>query len=337
MAKEDENVEDVVDDIEDEDALSEDESKSTEEDQEEVEGDETEVVEDDEDISEEGEDEEEGLEFDAWKAQWDLDENIKSEEDLARAHLDLRKSSREYSESHNTLNEIVKVANQLGFSGGPKEMLAQLQNATTNQQGQPMTTPANNRITNLSDAVRAAVNSGLLDEEEFQGLQRILPIFDHVLGNITSGISESRALIDRGLGDVQKNIADDSDWLRFKDAYKDESDNSRDDLRKLKNKHNFGSYEEALMWKRVNNPDWWANAKKGIEKQVEKKVYKKLKNPRFNKTSPSKNKLGGNKSKYIDNSGNVNFKKLEADLDAGKIDDKFYDSFLSEIADSPLI
>lgn len=279
--------------------------------------------------SEEGEDsEEEGddlLDWNDWAAQYELPDGIDGPEKLATSYKESLTEMKRKQKEAEQISKVNERLQSLGFNGGVEEFLEtplptttpppQYQASGYQQQGQPT----------FRSLVQNAEQQGLIPTgtaDEFAG---ILPLFDLMFNTTVGGLNYITDATEKNIKQFGAKNADDVAWRTFMIDNKKFSDKHRPALQKVKNKHNFDTYEEAAWFLKGQDPEFYKEAFGAAENRGKKKGL------RFRGSGPKKKGRGKSSSgyaRYLDKNGELNQEKLLADVENGTLTDAKADEII---------
>lgn len=274
-------------------------------------------------------------------AQWrddGLPDEYKSVEDVINAHVKQHREMGDLRTRAERVRQIEDKLREIGFDGGidgflnvqvpaqsPTPQYGQSDNSG-GQQYQPPTVTA---------SLQRAVQSGEMDVETAQYYRPIATHIDSVFNQIYGAMAEMYRTIGGITNESRQtgNKLRDAEWNAFSQSSK-YGQIDRREIDNFRNRHNYPDYETAVRAYMAADPERFQSMMKHLEQGAEKVARKKLRKIgtlRKGKGGQTRRSSSADWKAYQLGDGSINEAKLEADVKAGKLDDKEYTSICDAI------
>lgn len=249
--------------------------------------------------------------FDEWRKQYDLPDEIKSEDDLANHY-------RSASAEAKRLRQIDELLKTRGFEGGVDSLLS---GTFERPHPQAVETPKEGEKyfgENLwTKRVRDLIDRGQIKSDEARSSYlQLAEVGDSVLQPVVDKVDQVMSVALTNIQKMQKRI-DDLMWEGFSHKNKDRV--SRRELDEVRRRYGIDGYGQAMNYLLVEErPDLIDRLTKEAKEEGFKKGHKKLKRTRTMPKQPSGtgDKPKYNLEKYLNPDGTVNNTALDRlDLD----------------------
>lgn len=267
-------------------------------------------------------------------AQWrddGLSDEYKSVEDVINAHV---KQGREMGDLRTRAERVKRVEDKLreiGFDGGIDGFLnVQVPTQTPiSQYGQPGVSGGQQyQLPTVAANLQTAVQSGEMDAETAQYYRPIATHIDSVFNQVYGMMAEMYRTIGGITNESRQtgNKLRDAEWNAFSQSSK-YGQLDRREIDTFRDRHNYPDYEIAVRAYMAADPERFQAMMKHLEQKVEKVTRKKLRKIgtlRKGKGGSNRRSSSADWKAYQLGDGSINEPKLEADVQAGRIDDREY-------------
>ncbi len=263
----------------------------------------------------------EPLEFDSWKKQYDLPDDIKSEDDLAKAFAALQKSSTPEIDFTTPAMQQIDARLKAEGLGGVQAFLAskaaeRSQQTVKEDQPEPFFTSDP-----FSTNVESMIKNGMIKSEDAGSYQTIARLNDQVMNPIMKKMMLTLSSMSGIMLSNRKTVND----LQFNQTTNKLKGTgvTREQLDEFMRTHNETNYDSAiLMYAAKNDPSILGKIQANAEERGENKAKKKLKRStsmkRKNRGGTPGSGSGFDHKKYANSDGSMNDEVVNAIADPHK-------------------